>query len=136
MKVPLLDLNAQYQPILNDIRAEIEKVFATHAYKLGPQVKEFEQNMQTFCNVKHAVGCASGTDALLLALLALDLKEEDEVITTPFTFFATTGSIYRVGAKPVFADVKPDTFNIDPDKIEAVITSKTKAIIPVHLFGW
>lgn len=135
MKVPLLDLNAQYQPILNDIRAEIEKVFATHAYKLGPQVKEFEQNMQTFCNVKHAVGCASGTDALLLALLALNLKKEDEIITTPFTFFATAGSIYRVGAKPVFADVRPDTFNIDPDKIEAVITSKTKAIIAVHLFG-
>ncbi len=135
MKVPMLDLNAQYSPILDDIRAEIEKVFDTHAYKLGPQVKEFEEDMQEFCNVKHAIGCASGTDALLLALLALNISEGDEVITTPFTFFATAGTIHRVGAKPVFVDVKPDTFNIDPQKIETAITSKTKAIMPVHLFG-
>ncbi len=131
----MLDLDAQYKPILDDIREEMEKVFATHAYKLGPQVKEFETEMQRFCNVKHAIGCASGTDALVLALIALELGEEDEVITTPFTFFATAGTIYRVGAKPVFVDVKPDTFNIDPDKIEAAITPKTKAIVVVHLFG-
>ena len=135
MKVPMLDLNAQYLPILDDIRAEIEKVFTTHAYKLGPQVKEFEEDIKEFCNVKHAIGCASGTDALLLALLALNISEGDEVITTPFTFFATAGTIHRVGATPVFADVKTDTFNIDPQKIESVITSKTKAIMPVHLFG-
>jgi dTDP-4-amino-4,6-dideoxygalactose transaminase len=135
MKIPMLDLNAQYAPILDDIRAEMEKVFATHAYKLGPQVKEFEESMQEFCQVKHAIGCASGTDALLLALLALDIGEKDEVITTPFTFFATAGTIHRVGAKPIFVDVKEDTFNLDPDKIEAAITSKTKAIIAVHLFG-
>jgi dTDP-4-amino-4,6-dideoxygalactose transaminase len=135
MKVPMLDLNAQYSPILDDIRTEIEKVFATHAYKLGPQVKEFEEAMKEFCDVKHAIGCASGTDALLLALLALNICEGDEVITTPFTFFATAGTIHRVGAKPVFVDVKPDTFNIDPQKIETAITSKTKAIMPVHLFG-
>ena len=135
MKVPMLDLNAQYEPIMDDIKAEIEKVFVSHAYKLGPQVKEFEKAMQQYCDVKHAIGCASGTDAIVLALIALDISDGDEVITTPFTFFATAGTIHRVGAKPVFVDVKPDTFNIDPDKIEAAITPKTKAIIAVHLFG-
>jgi dTDP-4-amino-4,6-dideoxygalactose transaminase len=135
MKIPMLDLNAQYADIMDDIRTEMEKVFATHAYKLGPQVKEFEEEMQKFCDVKHAVGCASGTDAIVLALLALKIGDGDEVITTPFTFFATAGTIHRVGAKPIFVDVKPDTFNIDPDKIEAVITPNTKAIIAVHLFG-
>ncbi len=135
MKVPMLDLNAQYKPIMDDIKAEMEKVFTSHAYKLGPQVKEFEEDMQKYCNVKHAVGCASGTDAIVLALLALGIGDGDEVITTPFTFFATAGTIHRVGAKPVFVDVKPDTYNIDPDNIEAAITPKTKAIIAVHLFG-
>jgi len=135
LKVPLLDINAQYSPILDEIRAEIEKVFATHAYNLGPQVKEFEEEIQRFCSVKHAIGCASGTDALLLALLSLNLGDGDEVITTPFTFFATVSSIHRVGAKPVFIDVKPDTYNINPNEIEKAITAKTKAIIVVHLFG-
>jgi len=135
VKVPMLDLNAQYAPIMDDIRLEMDKVLATHAYKLGPQVKEFEEDMQKFCDVKHAVGCASGTDAIVLALLALEISEGDEVITTPFTFFATAGTIHRVGAKPIFIDVKPDTYNIDPDKIEAAITPNTKAIIAVHLFG-
>lgn len=135
MKVPMLDLHAQYAPIMNDIKAEMEKVFTTHAYKLGPQVKEFEEDMQKFCAVKHAIGCASGTDALVLALIALDISDGDEVITTPFTFFATAGTIHRVGAKPVFVDVKSDTYNIDPGKIEAAITAKTKAIVAVHLFG-
>jgi dTDP-4-amino-4,6-dideoxygalactose transaminase len=135
MNVPLLDLNAQYQNILPDIRLEIEKVFSTHAYKLGPQVAEFEKEIEQFCQVEHAVGCASGTDALILALLALGISEGDEVITSPFTFFATAGSIHRVGARPVFVDVDPQTYNIDPNKIEQAITSKTKAIMPVHLFG-
>jgi len=134
MNVPLLDLNAQYQNILPDIRLEIEKVFSTHAYKLGPQVAEFEKEIEQFCQVEHAVGCASGTDALILALLALGISEGDEVITSPFTFFATAGSIHRVGARPVFVDVDPQTYNIDPNKIEQAITSKTKAIMPVHLF--
>jgi len=135
MKVPMLDLHAQYEPIMDDIKTEIEKVFKTHAYKLGPQVKEFEEDMQKYCGVKHAIGCASGTDAIVLALIALNISDGDEVITTPFTFFATAGTIHRVGAKPVFVDVKPDTYNIDPDKIEAAITPNTKAIIAVHLFG-
>lgn len=135
MKVPMLDLNAQYKPITDDIKAEIEKVFKSHKYILGPQVKEFEEAMQKYCDVKHAIGCASGTDALVLALKALEIQEDDEVITTTFTFFATAGSISRVGAKPVFVDIEPDTFNIDPQKIENAITTKTKAIIVVHLFG-
>ena len=120
---------------MDEIREEIEKVFATHAYKLGPQVKEFEEEIQRFCNVKHAIGCASGTDALVLALLALNIGAGDEVITTPFTFFASVGSIHRVGAKPVFTDVQPNTYNISPYEIEKAITEKTKAIIVVHLFG-
>ncbi len=135
MKVPLLDLNAQYEPIMDDIRVEIEKVLETHKYILGPQVKEFEEDMQKYCQCDHAIGCASGTDAIVLALKALEIQEDDEVITTTFTFFATAGAISRVGAKPVFVDIKPDTFNIDPQKIENAITSKTKAIIVVHLFG-
>ncbi len=135
MRVPLLDLRAQYAPIMDDIKAEMDKVFVTHAYKLGPQVKEFETAIQDYCNVQHAVGCASGTDALVLALLALGIGEGDEVITTPFTFFATAGTIHRVGAIPVFVDVKPDTYNLDPTKIEEKITPKTKGIMPVHLFG-
>jgi dTDP-4-amino-4,6-dideoxygalactose transaminase len=135
MKVPLLDLNAQYNDILPEIKQEIDKVISSHAYKLGPQVREFEEDIEKFCQVKHAIGCASGTDALILALLALGISEGDQVITTPFTFFATAGSIHRVGAKPVFVDVDPGTYNIDPDKIEAAITPSTKAIMPVHLFG-
>jgi dTDP-4-amino-4,6-dideoxygalactose transaminase len=135
MKVPLLDLNAQYKPIMDDIKAEIEKVLESHKYILGPQVKEFEKMTARYCQCNYAVGCASGTDALVLALKALEIQEDDEVITTTFTFFATAGAISRVGAKPVFVDIKPDTFNIDPQKIENAITNKTKAIIVVHLFG-
>jgi len=135
MKVPLLDLHAQYAPIMDDIRAEIEKVFTSHWYILGPTVKEFEKQIEEHLNAEFAIGCASGTDALVLALKALDIGEGDEVITTPFTFFATAGSIARVNAKPVFVDIKPDTFNINPELIEAAITPRTKAIMPVHLFG-
>jgi len=135
MKVPLLDLNAQYEPIINDIKVEMDKVLESYKFILGPQVREFEEDMQTYCQCNYAVGCASGTDALVLALKALEIKEDDEVITTTFTFFATAGSISRVGAKPIFVDIKPDTFNIDPQKIENAITPKTRAIIVVHLFG-
>jgi dTDP-4-amino-4,6-dideoxygalactose transaminase len=135
MKVQLLDLNAQYEPIMNEIRTEMDKVLNSHQYILGPAVKEFEEQMQEYLQVKHAVGCANGTDALVLALKALEIGNGDEVITTPFTFFATASCIHRVGAKPVFVDVKEDTFNIDPDQIEKAITKNTKAIIPVHLFG-
>jgi dTDP-4-amino-4,6-dideoxygalactose transaminase len=135
MKVPLLDLDAHYKPIMGQIRQVLDEVFATHQYILGPQVKAFEAMIQDYLGVKHAIGCASGTDALVLALKALEIGKNDEVITTPFTFFATAGSIARVGAKPVFVDILPDTFNIDPAEIAKAITSKTKAIMPVHLFG-
>jgi len=99
MNVPLLDLKLQYDLVLTDIKTAIEKVFESHRYILGPQVKEFEKDMQKYCEVNHAIGCASGTDALVLALKALEIQEDDEVITTTFTFFATAGSISRVGAK-------------------------------------
>lgn len=135
MKVPLLDLHAQYEPIMGAIRKEMDKVFDSHWYILGPSVKEFEDKVQDYLSAKYAIGCASGTDALILALRALNIGEGDEVITTPFTFFATAGSIARVGATPVFVDILPDTFNINPELIEAKITAKTKAIMPVHLFG-
>jgi len=135
MKVPLLDLHAQYKPLMDDIRAAMEKVFATHHYILGPQVRALEEQVERELNVKHAIGCASGTDALELAFLALGLGRGDEVITTPFTFFATAGALQRVGARPVFADIEPDTYNIDPNLVEAAITPRTRAILPVHLFG-
>jgi len=135
MKVPLLDLHAQYEPILDQIKQEINKVLETHQYILGPQVKAFEEKIAKFHGAKHAIGCASGTDALILALKALGIGHGDEVITTPFTFFATAGSIHRCGAKPVFVDIDADTYNIDPGLIEEAITPNTKAIMPVHLFG-
>lgn len=135
MRVPLLDLDAQYTDLLEEIKAEMEKVFNSHQYVLGPQVAEFEKNMEKFCSVNNAIGCASGTDALVLALKALEINKGDEVITTPFTFFASASSIIRVGAKPVFVDINNETLNINPTKIEAAINSRTKAILPVHLFG-
>ncbi len=135
MKVPLLDLHSQYEPVLAEIKAEIDKLLTTHQYILGPQVRQFEEKMENFLQIKHAIGCSSGTDAIILALLALDIKPGDEVITTPFTFFATASTIHRVGAIPVFVDIDPKTFNIDPKLIEKAITPKTKAIMPVHLFG-
>jgi len=135
MNIPLLDLNAQYEGIIDEIKDEIDKVLRSHKYILGPQVKEFEEQMIAYADSCNAIGCGSGTDALVLALKALQIGKGDEVITTPFTFFATAGAIHRVGATPVFADIIPETFNIDPDKIEKKISSKTKAIMPVHLFG-
>lgn len=133
--VPLLDLQAQYEPIKKDVLRAIEEVFDSKQFILGPKVEELEVEVAKYCQAKHAIGVSSGTDALIIALMALDIKEGDEVITTPFTFFATAGSIHRVGATPVFVDIDPKTFNIDPSKIEEKITSKTKAIMPVHLFG-
>ena len=135
MKVPLLDLNAQYKEIMPLIKDEINKVLESHQYILGPAVKELEEDMQRYLDVRHAIGCASGTDALQLALMALGIGEGDEVITTPFTFFATASTIHRVGAKPVFVDIDEKTFNINADLIEKYITEKTKAVMPVHLFG-
>ncbi|PKN73447.1 MAG: transcriptional regulator [Candidatus Cloacimonetes bacterium HGW-Cloacimonetes-3] len=135
MKVPMLDLHAQYEPLMPKIREAMERVYADHHYIMGPQVKELEDKMAAYLGIKHAIGCASGTDALVLAIKALGIGEGDEVITTSFTFFATASSIWRNFAKPVFVDIDPQTFNLDPAKIEASITKNTKAIMPVHLFG-
>lgn len=135
MKVPMLDLHAQYEPLMLKIKEAMERVYADHHYIMGPQVKELEDKMAAYLGIKHAIGCASGTDALVLAIKALGIGEGDEVITTPFTFFATASSIWRNFAKPVFVDIDPLTFNLDPSKIEAAITPNTKAIMPVHLFG-
>jgi dTDP-4-amino-4,6-dideoxygalactose transaminase len=133
--VPLLDLKLQYASIRQAIEPAIKEVVESQYFILGPKVKELEEKVAEYSQAKYGVGVSSGTDALLMALMALDIRSGDEVITTPYSFFATAGVISRLAAKPVFVDIKADTFNIDPAKIAAAITKKTKAIIPVHLFG-
>jgi dTDP-4-amino-4,6-dideoxygalactose transaminase len=135
MNVKLLDLQAQYLPIRNEIRRAIDEVCDAQALILGPHVEKFEKNLAAYCQTKHAIGVSSGTDALLCSLMALGVGPGDEVICPTFTFFATAGSIARLGARPVFVDIEPQSFNIDPGKIEENLTKKTKAIMPVHLFG-
>ena len=135
MTVPLLDLRAQHQMIRGEVMAAVERVFDSQAFVLGAEVEAFERAAADYCRTKHAVGCASGSDALLLALMALGVGSGDEVITVPFTFFATGGAVARLGARPVFVDISPDDFNLDPGLVERAITPRTKAIIPVHLFG-
>lgn len=135
MAVQLLDLKRQYAYLKNDLEKAVNYVFTHNGYILGPEVKELEKKIADLCEVKHAFGVASGTDALLLALFTAGVKPGDEVITTDFSFFATAGVISRLGAKPVFVDIEEDTYNIDPKLIEAAITDKTKALIPVHLYG-
>ena len=135
MSVPMLDLKAQYAGIKNEIIPVITDVCQSQMFCLGRTVDKFEQKIAQYCNCKHAIGVSSGSDALLVSLMALEIKPGDEVITTPFTFFATAAAVARLGAKPVFADVAHDSYNINPDNIEEKITQKTRAIIPVHLFG-
>ena len=135
MNVKLLDLQAQYLPIRNEIRRAIDEVCDAQALILGPHVEKFEKNLAAYCQTKHAIGVSSGTDALLCSLMGLGIGAGDEVICPTFTFFATAGSIARLGARPVFVDIEPASFNLDPAKLSAAITSKTKAIMPVHLFG-
>jgi dTDP-4-amino-4,6-dideoxygalactose transaminase len=135
LAVPALDLKAQYQSIRDEIDATVRRVIESQYFILGPEVSEFEAEAAAYCGSRHAVGCASGSDALLLPLMALGIGPGDEVVTTPYSFFATAGAVWRTGARPVFVDIEADTFNIDPSKIEGAITKKTKAIIPVHLYG-
>jgi len=133
--VPLCDILSQYRSLQDEIDSAVLQVLKSGQAIGGPEVVEFEREAAEFCGVDHAIGCADGTNAILLALAALDVGPGDEVILPPFTFFATVGSIIRTGATPVFADIDPHTFNIDPQAIEAKVTGKTKAIMPVHLFG-
>ncbi|MDQ3013710.1 MAG: DegT/DnrJ/EryC1/StrS family aminotransferase [Acidobacteriota bacterium] len=135
MKVPLLDLVAQHQTIRDEMMAAVERIFDTQQFIMGASVADFERAAAEYCGVKHAIGCASGSDALLMALMALGIGEGDEVITTAFTFFATASAITRVGARPVFIDIAYDDFNLEVDLIERAITPRTKAIMPVHLYG-
>ncbi len=135
MNIPFLDLKTQYLTVKEEIKSAIEDVLEAQQFILGPKVEEFEHNIATYSGTKYAVGVSSGTDALLISLMALDIKPSDGVITSAFTFFATAGSISRLQAIPVFVDIDPITYNIDPEKIENAITNKTKAIMPVHLFG-
>jgi dTDP-4-amino-4,6-dideoxygalactose transaminase len=135
MAVPLLDLIAHHEPLRKDIMAAIERVFQSQAFILGPEVSKLEERIASYCQVRSAIGVSSGTDALLIALMALNIGPGDEVITTPYSFFATAGAIVRVGATPVLVDIDPKTFNIDPAKIEAAVTARTKALMPVHLYG-
>ena len=135
MQIPLVDLKQQYLGIKDEIDSAIQDVFDNTAFILGKKVVDFEEKFANICNVRHCIGVNSGTSALRLALLALGIKPNDEVITTPFTFIATTEAISHIGAKPVFVDIDEKTYCIDPKRIKEKITPKTKAIIPVHLFG-
>ncbi|MBW3570236.1 MAG: DegT/DnrJ/EryC1/StrS family aminotransferase [Gemmatimonadetes bacterium] len=135
MSVALLDLKRQFEQVEADVRIQIDRVLREQSFILGPIVQEFEAAVAAYAGVKHAVGLASGTDALLLALRALDLQPGDEVITTPFTFFATAGTIHNAGGRAVFADIDPVTMNLDPAAVERAVTPRTRAIVPVHLFG-
>ncbi len=135
MNVPLLDLVAQYRTIKDEVLPAVTGVIEAQQFIMGPAVAQLEAAVARLSRARHGIGCASGTDALLLPLKALDLKPGDEVITTAFTFFATAGTIHNAGGTPVFVDIEPDTFNIDPTAVEAAVTPRTRALLPVHLFG-
>lgn len=135
MNVPLLDLQAQYRPLRNELLAAITRVCDAQHFILGPEVEALEDELARALSVKYAIGVSSGTDALLAALMALDIGPGDEVITSAYSFFATGGCVARLGGVPVFVDIDPDTFALDPAAVEAAMTPRTRAIIPVHLFG-
>ena len=133
--VPLLDLKAQYSTIREDLRAAMDRVADSQYFILGPEVEALEREIAEYSQCKFGIGVSSGTDALLVALMAINLKPGDEVVTSPYTFFATAGAVARLGGRSVFVDIVPETYNIDPAKIEGAITEKTRAIIPIHLYG-
>ncbi|HEY0715393.1 MAG TPA: DegT/DnrJ/EryC1/StrS family aminotransferase [Polyangia bacterium] len=135
MRVPLLDLKAQFEQVEREVRAQIDDVLRTQNFILGPKVEELEQRLAERCQVAHAVGVSSGTDALLMALMALDIGPGDEIVTTPYSFFATIGGILRLGARPVFVDIVPETMNMDLAQVARALSKRTKAVICVHLFG-
>jgi len=135
MNVPLLDLKEQNETLRPQIEAALARVLDSNGFILGGEVAALEEELAAYCGSKHAIGCASGSDAILLALMALDIGPGDEVITTPYSFFATVSSITRLGAIPVFVDIDPATYNLDAGQLEAKITERTKAIEPVHLYG-
>ncbi len=135
MQVPFLDLKAQFESVKSEVMPAVEQVCASQMVCLGPAVENFEQSVAKYCGSKHAIGVSSGSDALLVSLMALEVGAGDEVITTPFTFFATAGAIARVGAKPVFVDIDPGSFNMATRDIASVVTPRTAAIMPVHLYG-
>ncbi|ANM29254.1 Pleiotropic regulatory protein [Acidobacteria bacterium Mor1] len=133
--VPLLDLKAQFDGLREPVYEAIREVVESQGFVLGPRVEAFEADVAAYTGAKHAIGCASGSDALILALAALEIGEGDQVLTSPFSFFASASCAYRVGARPIFADIDAETFNLDPESVEQAITDRTKALMPVHLFG-
>ncbi|MFC2075738.1 DegT/DnrJ/EryC1/StrS family aminotransferase [candidate division KSB1 bacterium] len=135
MRVPLLDLKEQFRRLEPEIRRAIDGVLESQRFILGPEVEALEVETAAYCGCSHAIGVSSGTDALVLSLMALGIGPGDEVITPAYTFFATAGSIARLGAKPVFVDIEPDTFNVDPERVSAAVTRRTKAVMVVHLYG-